>query len=75
MITKIGIVAGEIWHVLEKEDKLPLSILLSKVGKNIVDEDKGVVYMGIGWLAREGHIVLEKGDSGYIVYLRKPSSK
>lgn len=70
MITKIGIVAGEIWRLLEKEKKLPLSMLLSKVGENIA-EDKDMVYMGVGWLARKGHIVLEKKDSSYTVYLRK----
>jgi len=48
MITKIGVVSGEIWHLLEKEGRLPLSILLSKVGKNIA-EDEDVVYMGVGW--------------------------
>ncbi|NQT23097.1 MAG: winged helix-turn-helix domain-containing protein [Candidatus Omnitrophica bacterium] len=74
MIIKIGIVAGEIWRLLEKEDKLPLPMLLSKVGKDIA-ENENVVCMGVGWLAREGHIVMEKEDSGYSVYLRKPSPK
>lgn len=74
MIIKIGIVAGEIWHLLEKEGKLPLSIILSKIGKEAA-ENEDVVCMGVGWLAREGHVVLERKDSGYMVYLRKPSSE
>jgi hypothetical protein len=74
MVTRIGIVAGEIWHLLEKEGKLPFSTLLSKIGKDIA-EDEDVVCMSIGWLAREGHIVLKRKDLGYTVYLRKPSSE
>lgn len=72
MITKIGIVAGEIWRLLEKEGQLSFSTLLSKVGKDM-GEDEDVVCMSIGWLAREGHIVLERTDSDYTVCLRKPS--
>jgi hypothetical protein len=74
MITRIGIVAGEIWRLLEKENKLPLSVLLSKITKDI-DENKNIVCMGIGWLVREGHIILERKNLGHIVYLKKPSSE
>lgn len=74
MITKIGIVAGEIWSLLGKEDKLPLSILLSKIGKNIAEDEK-VIYMGVGWLVRKGHIILTRIDSDYIACLRKLFSK
>jgi len=72
MITRIGIITGEIWRLLEKENRLPLSLLVSKIG-NDIDEDKDVVCMGVGWLAREGHIILERTDLGYMVYLRKHS--
>ena len=74
MIIKIGIVAGEIWRLLEKEGKLPLSILLSSIGKDIA-ENEDIVCMGVGWLAREGYVILEKKDLGYTVYLRKSSSE
>jgi len=74
MITRIGVVSGEIWRLLEKEGKLPFSTLLSMVEEG-VSENRDLVCMGVGWLAREGHIVLERKDSGYIVYLRKPSPK
>lgn len=74
MITKIGIVAGEIWRLLEKEGKLPLSVLLSKIAKDIA-EDEDVVCMGIGWLAREGYVVLKRKNLGYIVYLRRTSTE
>lgn len=74
MITKISVVAGEIWRILEKESKLPLSILISRIEKNIAEE-KDIIFMGVGWLAREGHIILERTDLGYAVYLREPSLK
>jgi len=74
MITRIGVVAGEIWRLLEKEDKLPLPTLLSKISKDIA-EDEDTVCMAVGWLAREGHVIVEREDSGYIVYLGKSSSK
>lgn len=74
MIMKIGVIAGEIWRLLEREDRVPLSKLLSKVGKDITEDEK-IIYMGIGWLVREGYIVLEKTDSDYIAHLREPSSE
>jgi len=74
MITRIGVVSGEIWRLLEKEGKLPFSALLSKIEKD-VSEDRDLVCMSVGWLAREGHIVLERKKSGYTVYLRTPSPK
>ena len=74
MITRIGVVSGEIWRLLEKEDKIPFSALLSKIEKD-VSEDRDLVCMSVGWLAREGHIVLEREESGYTVYLRTPSPK
>ena len=72
MIIDIGIVAGEIWHYLDKNGET----LLSKLIKEI-DRDYGIALMSLGWLAREGHIVLNgdlsKGDVK--VVLRKTESK
>lgn len=70
MIIKIGIVAGEIWHYLEKEGRASLPNLTSSI-----EEDEKVIIMGLGWLAREGHVVLERKEEGYEAYLRKPSSE
>jgi len=67
MITEIGIVAGEIWHYLDK--KLKASTLDDIV--NAIDKGRDVILMSIGWLAREGHIVLEKENGNYQVTLRK----
>lgn len=65
MITKIGIVAGEIWHYLDENGPSQLSEMASKI-----DKPKDVILMSLGWLAREGHVVLE-GEEDYKVTLRK----
>lgn len=65
MITKIGLVAGEIWEYLDYHNKMAnLETLIRELKK-----DKEVILMSIGWLAREGHIVLEGDGSNYIVRL------
>ena len=66
MITEIGIVAGEIWHFLDEHGETTLSNMVSKI-----DKPKDTILMSLGWLAREGHVVLraEKGD--YKVAFRK----
>ena len=66
MITQIGIIAGEIWHYLEKSQKAKVSDIITKLGKS-----RDTVLMSIGWLAREGHIVLEGDSTNYEVSLRK----
>ena len=66
MITEIGITAGDIWHYLDTHGKSSL--------KNITDAistERDRVLMSIGWLAREGHVVVEKTGSDYQVYLRR----
>jgi hypothetical protein len=69
MITQIGIVAGEIWHLLDQKDWLSIQDICSKLGRA-----EYTVLMSLGWLAREGHIVLDmEGEnfSDYKVSLRK----
>lgn len=65
MIIDIGIVAGEIWHYLDEHNKVKFSELL----KNL-DKPRDLILMSLGWLAREGHVVLE-GTQDYEIYLRK----
>ena len=67
MITEIGIVAGEIWHYLENNGKKET---LENIVKNI-DKSRDVILMSIGWLSREGHIVLEGEAPDYEVSLRE----
>ncbi len=66
MITEIGIVAGDIWHYLDIHSEA----LLSDIAKGI-DRPRDVVLMSLGWLAREGHIILEQEGQGYKASLRK----
>jgi hypothetical protein len=66
MITEIGIAAGDIWHYLDHHGKSSLF----QVAKAI-DIDKDIIFMSIGWLAREGHIVVEKTGPDYQIFLRR----
>lgn len=66
MITEIGIAAGEIWHFLDKHDEVALSDLLLGIEK-----PKEVILMSLGWLAREGHVLVRFENGEYRVNLRK----
>jgi hypothetical protein len=66
MITEIGIVAGEIWHFLDQHGEVLLSDLIKGVEK-----PRDNILMSLGWLAREGHVILQQTDSNYKVSLRK----
>jgi len=68
MITQIGIVAGEIWHILEGGE-VSLSDLVSKTGKS-----REVILMSLGWLARESHVIVDEREGDYWVKLRKGTS-
>lgn len=71
MIIDIGIVAGEIWHYLDKNGETTLAALLKGIEK-----DRDIALMSLGWLAREGHTLLYQADSGKSlkVKLRKQDS-
>ncbi len=76
MITVIGIVAGEIWSALEEKGDLSLDELIDEVLSCIdrIDDvtiDKDVIFMGLGWLVREGFVRLVKEDKGFRVCLRE----
>lgn len=66
MITEIGIVAGEIWHFLDQHGEVNLGTLIKGI-----DKPRDNVLMSLGWLAREGHVVLQKTNGEYEVSLRK----
>ena len=62
MITKIGIIAGEIWCHLEGKGRVDkISNMVQEIQK-----DRDLILMGIGWLAREGHVTLEGEAPEYI---------
>ncbi|MFH1768498.1 MAG: winged helix-turn-helix domain-containing protein [Candidatus Omnitrophota bacterium] len=65
MITEIGIVGGEIWGFVEKRSQVTLSEIIKEI-----DRPKELIFMSLGWLAREGHILLKKEDADYKVSLR-----
>lgn len=66
MITEIGIVAGEIWHFLDQHGEVMLSDLIQGI-----DKPRDNVLMSLGWLAREGHVIVQQIDNNYKVCLRK----
>lgn len=66
MITEIGIVAGEIWHYLDQHGEVALSQLVKGI-----DKPRDNVLMSLGWLAREGHVILQQSGSDYQVSLRR----
>jgi hypothetical protein len=66
MITEIGIIAGDIWHYLDHHG----DTMLSELARGI-DKPRDHVLMSVGWLAREGHVVLDQEGQNYRVSLRK----
>jgi hypothetical protein len=60
MIIEIGIVAGEIWQLLDKHGALRIGEITGKLPRS-----EYLVLMSLGWLGREGHIVIDwkEGDS------------
>lgn len=66
MITEIGITAGDIWHYLDQHGKSSLTQIM-----NGIDTEKDGILMSIGWLAREGHVIVERSGADYQVYLRR----
>lgn len=65
MITEIGIVAGEIWHFLDQNTQTTLSALVCSI-----DKPRDLILMSLGWLAREGHVVLQESEGDYKLSLR-----
>ena len=66
MIIEIGIVAGEIWHFLDQHGKVSLDDLTKSLDRTYEN-----ILMSLGWLAREGHVILVQSTNGYRISLRK----
>jgi len=66
VITEIGIVAGDIWHYLDQHGESGLAELL-----RAIDKPRDNVLMSLGWLAREGHVVVNQAGGDYRVNLRR----
>ena len=65
MITEIGIVAGEIWHFLDGHGEVPFSTVVKGI-----DRSKELSLMSLGWLAREGHVVVRQKGTEFYAALR-----
>jgi len=65
MITEIGIVAGDIWHFLDEHGEVMLSSLIKGI-----DRPQDITLMSLGWLAREGHVILLQTDGDYKISLK-----
>ncbi len=66
MITELGIVAGEIWHFLDEHGETTLSNLVTGL-----DKKRDIILMSLGWLAREGHVIVTEEGQDYRVALRR----
>jgi transcription initiation factor IIE alpha subunit len=66
MIIAIGIIAGDIWKLLEERGDLALTEIYNRL-----DHQKDHILMSIGWLAREGHITLDKLGEDFQISLRE----
>jgi hypothetical protein len=65
MITEIGIAAGDIWHYLEQHSGTgTLDEMVSSTNK-----PRELILMGLGWLAREGHVTLGNESTQYRAHL------
>jgi hypothetical protein len=65
MITEIGIVAGDIWHFLDEHGEVMLSALVKGI-----DRPRDNILMSLGWLSREGHVILQQMGSDYKINLK-----
>lgn len=65
MITEIGIVAGEIWHYLDGHGTVPFAQVVQGIGRT-----RELALMSLGWLAREGHVVVAPQPGDLQVALR-----
>jgi len=70
LITEIGIIAGDIWHYLDEHQNCSLDDIIKEI-----EQRKDITLMSIGWLAREGHIIVEKEGENFKVSLRKKGRK
>ena len=70
MITQIGITAGDIWHYLDDKG----SATLDELTKDL-SQQKELILMSLGWLAREGHIAVAPAEEGFRSELIKEENK
>lgn len=65
MIHSIGETAGKVWKFLDEHGEANLSQI-----KRYVRDDSNLILQGIGWLAREDKLLIEK-KGRFVVYALK----
>lgn len=65
MLNAIGETAGEIWQTLKTQGPLSISAIASRIKR-----PQTMVYMGIGWLAREDKLIFTRTKQGVSVSLK-----
>jgi hypothetical protein len=66
MVDKIGLAAGDIWRILEKEGEASRTLLNKKTGL-----PENIFYMGLGWLMREDKINYRREKRGIYIALKE----
>ena len=66
MITEIGIVAGEIWHYLDEHGEAPFAKVVTGI-----ERSRELALMSLGWLSREGHVIVRQEGKDLHVALRR----
>ncbi len=56
-VEEIGATSGKVWGFLAASGPVSLSAL-----ENGVDAPRSLVYMALGWLAREGKVAIERRE-------------
>ena len=71
MIMEIGFAAGDIWQYLDKQPGVTarFSTLAARIAL-----PRDLLLMSVGWLAREGYVVLKSEGTDYFVSLRDKTS-
>lgn len=65
LIVRIGFVAGEIWMYLDKNKEATPIKLKASLGLS-----NTMLYLALGWLARENKVNIEQKDYSYIISLK-----
>ena len=63
MNNQIGETAGEIWRLLNQEGELSFARIKKSLGQK-----ESLVYMALGWLAREEQICIREVDGRTVKY-------
>ncbi len=65
MVTLIGETAGKAWQALQGKEGLSIPQL-----KKATNADEKMLWLALGWLAREGKISIAKNRASYKVSLK-----